>query len=165
MVFLCCINLELSEKTRENNKTMERVNSLSWPSLLQAQTSIIRIKIPISKSLSLSNSHRWECLKMISCFWGTQDCQRHCTENRVVGRGGLVLHMRTWQFTQSSFHRFKNFVYTYRIFKDGRGFYNIQVRTYENSSNSSYERLGENLRSSLVPETWLRRGIVKREAT
>lgn len=72
---------------------------------------------------------------------GTQECQKHCTENRVVGRGDLVLHMRTWQFTQSSFHRFKNFVYTYRIFKDGRGFYNIQ--TVEGAPQMLFSNLKE----------------------
>lgn len=143
---------------------MEIVNSLSLSSLLQAQTSTIRIRVPVSKPLSLSNSHRWECLEIISFFWGPKIAKG--MRRKESGRGDLVLHMRTLWFTQSSFHRFKNFVYTYRIFKEKHGFYNIQVRMYENSCNSSHKRLGEkNLKSSLEPEMWPRRGILKREAT
>lgn len=68
-------------------------------------------------------------------FWDprlTQALHAKCN-----GRCHLGLRVRTAWLTQSSSHRFKRFVYTYRIFKEKRGCYSIQVRTPENSCNNN----------------------------
>lgn len=42
----------------------------------------------------------------------------------------LRLHGRMMRFTQPSPHRFKDFVYTYRIFREKNGYYHMQVRAH-----------------------------------
>lgn len=115
-------------------ETME-VWILSPPPFSCSQTPTVRQVSPFRNLAPFQIPTDEKVWKWSVSFWDPRLTK--ALHTKCNGRCYLGLHMRTVWLTQSSFHRFKRFVYTYRIFKEKHGCYSIQVRTSENSCNNN----------------------------
>lgn len=97
---------------------------------------LLSLRGSVSKPFFLSNSNErvWE---WSVSFLGSK-MEKHIG-SELHRQPSRSFEYKTSVFTNSSFHRFRKFVYTYRIFREKHGYYKIQVRMHKGCHTTVWE--------------------------